>query len=97
MYRCEFCDQIFEEPVSREESFGEYHGAVAIGSRNHCPHCGSDDISPMHRCVCGEWIDSEDDYCEACIDAAEDAVTELAKRLKLKRTDAEDLLLYILE
>ena len=46
MFRCESCNQIFEDPQESWEKMGEHHGQPAWEPVQMCPFCGSTDFNP---------------------------------------------------
>lgn len=97
MYRCDDCGETFHTPEIIIEKYGEYHGVDAYGDRYVCPYCRSEEISEMRRCICGEYITQEEDFCPVCIDTAVECIDAVAKVLKITQREAEDLLQYVIE
>lgn len=49
MFKCEYCGEIFEEPVSAKEDRGEFWGAPCYETIYICPACGSDDFYELSK------------------------------------------------
>ena len=65
MYKCERCDNLFEE------SEIEHRFSRVEGWSHECPNCRSDQIFEVKQCnVCNEWIDvdelEEGGICHQC-------------------------------
>ena len=55
MYKCEECNEAFDEPGSKKVCWEEYYGVTDLPGRNYgsiacCPECG-----------CEEYEEAEDD------------------------------------
>ena len=62
MYKCSNCGEVFEEPNSIKEDWGETFSV--------CPYCNGD-YEEAHQCKeCDEWHTEDelyDDWCEKCL------------------------------
>ena len=59
MYLCNECKGEFEQPVPAWLMTGE---RIAL-----CPYCSDDDLEKLEKCgICGEYIESDKDFCELC-------------------------------
>lgn len=47
IYRCNDCNQTFDEPQAVEESRGEFWGMSAYETMYYCPYCGSEDFDEV--------------------------------------------------
>lgn len=69
MFRCNNCDEMFEEP-ERKNIIAEEHLGISnlFPTRTRmdtfiCPGCGDDDIEELMQCeLCKEWVKEEDIY-----------------------------------
>ena len=67
MYRCNNCNEMFEEPDTKNIVAEEYLGVSHLlqGSTrldiNICPCCNDEDIEELEQCgICEEWFREED-------------------------------------
>lgn len=71
MYRCNNCNEKFEEPETKNIIAEEYLGISTLMQGrtrmdiNICPCCNDDDIEELEQCeLCGEWFDELHDTSE---------------------------------
>lgn len=63
MYRCNNCNEMFEEPETKNLIAEEYLGVSHLLQGctrmdiNICPCCNDDDLEELEQCnLCGEWF-----------------------------------------
>lgn len=70
MYRCVYCDNLFEEGEQKEinESRGEHFGFPAYEAIAGCPICGSpyEEVSPCDLCHGYTKKKGSESICEDC-------------------------------
>jgi len=94
---CLDCKKQFEEP--KEEIIMHFE----VGTRREeiigvCPSCGGSDYEEMGKCACcGEPIRSNEDYCNGCINFANEAINEFSWKMAAFEKNTNKLLLYVLE
>ena len=71
----------------------EYHGDMAIGKFNHCPHCLNDGIEQVSICQkCGEPSEYLETLCDGCKGLIRDTLKEPVNFLLTEyRFDAKDV------
>ena len=88
MYRCNECNGLFNEPDIQQELHSEVD-SFCYEEVPVCIFCGSEEIEKLHQCDCGEWITVEEDYCENCIDARDEAFKGAIQHLEMCGYDYE--------
>lgn len=74
MYKCCECGETFETPATIKEERGEFWGMTCYEEISICPYCKSSEFDDMIKCpACGEYMDSDRDYCENCIEIRDEA------------------------
>ena len=97
MNMCLDCEKQFEEP--KEEIIIHFE----VDTRREeiisvCPNCGSSDYEEMGACLCcGEPIGSSEDYCNSCLDFANEAIEQFSWKMASFEKNTNKLLLYVLE
>ena len=96
-YFCLDCEEEFQE----RDYFIELHTEVDCIDREVmyiCPICGSFDYEEMSDCLCcGEPIRSSEDYCNSCIDFANEAIEQFSWKMAAFEKNTNKLLRYVLE
>lgn len=69
MLKCTDCGNTFEEPITWQESRGEYWGVPCSETVSGCPCCKGDYEEAVVCKRCGEWFledELNDGLCEDC-------------------------------
>jgi predicted ATP-dependent serine protease len=63
MYKCLDCKAVFEEPIIKTYTSGEYGDNTDF----YCPYCGEESIAEVDECLgCGSWKDVHERVCISC-------------------------------
>ena len=96
-YFCNDCKERFEEPRLMSDTHYEVD-TRADEVYSVCPYCASSDYEEMGACsCCGEPIRSNEDYCNSCIDFANEAIEQFSWKMAGFEKNTNKLLRYVLE
>lgn len=76
MYKCLNCKAVFEEPIIKTYTSGEYGDATYF----YCPYCGEEYFAEVDECLgCGGWKDVHEHVCISCHSYAKRKLAAFAK------------------
>lgn len=77
MYKCLDCKAVFEEPITKTYTSGEYGDATDF----YCPYCGEEYFAEVDECPgCGGWKDVHEHVCISCHSYAKRKLAAFAKK-----------------
>lgn len=76
MYKCLACKAVFDEPIIKTYTSGEYGDNTDF----YCPWCGEESIVEVDECPgCGGWKDVHEHVCISCHSYAKRKLAAFAK------------------
>lgn len=93
MYKCKYCNLVFETPKIEQDSWETYYV---------CPHCGSEELEYVQPCVaCGDMAQYKEMLCRCCkrnlVRNVRRFVDGIAEFYNLEKNDAIEEISEILE